>query len=180
MTERITGLMTVAEFLTWDGEVDTNYELVDGVPRALPRPTGWHGTIVANLAGIVYAALKSRHPCRGEAQAGIRMGERTWWQADIAVTCREPDQETREPHLIIEVLLPSTRMNDLGRKLGDYKTLPSVQEIWMIDSERRWSQIWKRQDETWGAIDLVGTARFRSDVLGNTVALDDIYENSDR
>ena len=66
------------------------------------------------------------------------------WQADIAVTCQPTGPEIVDPMLVIEVLSPSTRMHDLGRKLVDYKTLPSVTEIWMADSERRWVQLWRR------------------------------------
>jgi len=36
---------------------------------------------------------------------------------------------------MIEVLSPSTRSRDFADKLPDYKSLPSVVEIWLIDGE---------------------------------------------
>ncbi|MEK0084520.1 Uma2 family endonuclease [Benzoatithermus flavus] len=170
--------MTVDEFLRWDDGTDTRYELVDGVIRAMAPPGGAHGTVAANATALIHAALRSRRPCRPQAEAGVRINDQTWWQADIAVTCKPPAPEIVEPLLVIEVLSPHTRAHDLGRKLDDYKTLPSVQEIWMIDSEKRWAQVWRRGDEGRLGQDLVGSAVFESGVLQAFVPLDELYADS--
>ena len=84
------------------------------------------------------------------------------WQADLAVTCGPAAREIIDPLLVIEVLSRSTRTHDLGQKLVDYKTLPSVIEIWMVDSERRWVQHWRRDPSGWLGQDFVGSAAFDS------------------
>jgi Uma2 family endonuclease len=178
MAESVHTLMTVDQFLQWDDGTDTRYELADGVVCAMAPPAGPHGTVVSNSNALIHAALRERRPCRPQAEAGVRIAEHVCWQADIAVTCKPPALEIIEPLLIVEVLSPSTRTHDLGRKLGDYKGLPSVQEIWMIDSERRWAQLWQRQGERWVGQDFVGSAAFESAVLGTLVPLDELYADS--
>jgi len=179
MAEQAQTLMTVDEFLAWDDGTDTRYELVDGTVRAMAPPAGAHGTIVANAIALIHAALRDRRPCRPQAEAGVRVSERVWWQADVAVTCRPPAPEVDEPLLIVEVLSPGTRAHDLDRKLNDYKGLPSVREIWMVDSERRWTQAWRRDgDGPWVGQDHVGSAAVASSVLRTSVPLDELYADS--
>lgn len=178
MAERVPRLTTVDEFLAWDDGTDARHELADGVIRAMAPPTGTHGTVVANAIALIHAALRDRRPCRPQAEAGVRVGEHVCWQADVAVTCRPPAPEVVDPLLIVEVLSPGTRLHDLGRKLDDYKGLPSVREIWMADSERRWVQVWQRDGERWVGQDFVGSAACDSGVLGASVRLDDFYADS--
>lgn len=178
MAEQALTLMTVDEFLAWDDGTETRYELADGVIHAMSPPAGAHRTIVVNSAGVLYSALSGRRPCRGEAEAGLRIDERTMWQADLAVTCGPAAPEIIDPSLVIEVLSPSTRTHDLGRKLIDYKTLPSVAEIWMVDSERRWVQHWRRDPSGWLGQDFVGNAAFDSPILDGRVTLDQLYADS--
>jgi Uma2 family endonuclease len=178
MAEQAVKPMTVDEFLAWDDGTDTRYELAGGMATAMSPPAGSHRTIAGNAAGILYNALASRRPCRGEAEAGLRIDQQTMWQADLVVTCQPPAREVVDPILVIEILSPSTRLHDLGRKLVDYKLLPSVAEIWMIDSERRWVQHWRRGADGWIGQDFVGSAGFDSLTLAERVTLDQLYADS--
>ena len=178
MADQALQLMTVDEFLNWDDGSDTRYELADGVVRAMAPPAGSHRTIVGNTSGILYNALGNRRPCRGELEAGLPIDAHTLWQADIAVTCQPAAREIIDPLLVIEVLSPNTRTHDLGQKLFDYKTLASIAEIWMFDSERRWVQHWRREASGWIGQDFVGGSAFDSPVLATRVTLDDLYADS--
>ena len=170
--------MTVDEFRRWDDGTDTRYELDEGVPVAMSPPAGPHAVIVANAIGICWFELRARSPCRTANEVGIRMSARTYWQADLGVICSPLDQEEALPCLIVEVLSPTTRTHDLGRKLQDYQSLASVQEIWLIDSERRWAQHWRREGDHWRVQDFVGASSFASPTLGSDVPLDELYRNS--
>ena len=178
MTEQALKLMTVDEFLAWDDGTDIRYELADGIVRAMAPPAGPHRTIVSNTTVVVHGALRHRRPCRPEAEAGVRIDEQVMWQADLAVTCQPAAREIADPLLIVEVLSPTTRTHDLGRKLNDYKSVATVQEIWMVDSERRWLQLWRRDGQRWSGQDFVGPAQFESGVLGAAIRLDDLYADS--
>ena len=179
MADQALKSMTVDEFLAWDAGSDTRYELADGVVRAMAPPGGPHRLIIVNTSGTLYNALSNRLPCHGEAEAGLRIDAHTMWQADLAVTCQPVGREIVDPLLVIEVLSPSTRTHDLGRKLVDYKTLPTVREIWMIDSERRWVQHWRREQSDWIGQDFVGSSAFDSLVLATRVTLDQLYASTD-
>lgn len=172
--------MTVAEFLRFEGESDRRYELVDGRLRLMAAGSNEHGTISGNCWGEVDRRLVNRSPCRAQVEAGIQISDDTFYVADVAMTCKPSREQTvRDPLLIVEVLSASTRAQDKGRKLDDYKSLPSVAEIWLVDSERRSVQVWWREAEGWSGRDFLGAATFESRVLEDRIALDRLYRNTE-
>jgi Uma2 family endonuclease len=173
--------LTADEFLAFEGEGDTRYELIDGAIVAMAPPSDPHGTIMINTGIEVDRRLDGRPPCRAIGEAGIRLNEHNHYKADLAVTCAEPDAAAyvREPFLIVEVLSATTAKDDLAVKLPRYVALPSVREIWLIDSRERWVQVWQRGGEAWiVSLPLRGPATFRSEALGDEIALDRLYRNS--
>jgi Uma2 family endonuclease len=109
--------------------------------------------------------LRSRPLCRAKGEAGLVISEYRRWQADITVSCLPPGPDLVEPRLIVQVLSPSTRSKDLAEKLPDYKAPPSVTQVWLIDSERRWPQVWWREAEGWHGRNHLGSASFRNEIL---------------
>jgi Uma2 family endonuclease len=93
-------------------------------------------------------------PCRVFAEAGIVLPDTTdnFYVADLAVTCtplERGDRLLREPVLIVEILSRSTATFDRHTKVADYRRLPSVQEILLIDSESVFAEILRREAERW-------------------------------
>jgi Uma2 family endonuclease len=78
--------------------------------------------------------------------------------------------------LVVEVLSPSTKSYDKRFKLPVYASLPSIEEIWLIDSRVRLVQVWHRLEGA-GATGcpIIGRGGFTSHVLGVEVTLDAIY-----
>jgi Uma2 family endonuclease len=97
------------------------------------------------------------------------------------VTCA-PAEATRrfvaDPVLIVEVLSPSTQLHDRGRKLDDYRGLPSVEEILLVASEQRHVQHWRRDGPRWIVEDLIGDADLRLAVVPDPVPFAAVYEGS--
>jgi Uma2 family endonuclease len=182
MARALERLFTIEDWLAYEGEGDTLYELVDGRLVAMSPPKAWHGDIATEVAGICREALRDRFPCRVRAQAGIEIAREPkakGYIADLAVTC-EPYDENRptmfEPRLVIEILSESTGRLDKTDKLEGYKSLPSVEEIWLVVSTTRLVLQAVRGAEGWGRLEaFIGRASFHSPVLGVPVALDDIY-----
>lgn len=173
--------MTVDEFVDWNGgERGARYQLLDGVPVAMNPPRSFHRTIVVNTGRAIGNRLRGRAPCRAEADAGIRFSDGEYYVADLAVTCAPIENAAWvvDPSLVVEVLSPSTRAEDLGVKVPDYQEFPSVAEIWAIDSERRRVRVWRRDGERWVMERYVGATGFESEVLGGGVGLDELYENT--
>ena len=94
------------------------------------------------------------------AQAGIVPPERadSWYQADLAVTCAGVTgrQFITKPILIVEVLSPSTAATDRDRKLPDYCTIPSLQDILAVSSSERRMEHFRREPDGWKIQDLRG------------------------
>lgn len=174
--------MTLAEFLRWDDGTDARYELVDGRIVSMAPPNEAHGTITANLVVALASAL--RPPCRVPTEAGILRPDRddSYYVADLGVTCG-PAADTRqhlpEPVLIVEVLSPSTEDHDRGRKVPDYREIPSLQEILVVASQERRVELWRREGDHWRVEDLIGEATVRLASCDASIPLAAIYAHVD-
>jgi Uma2 family endonuclease len=181
MATRVNELrMTLAEFLRWDDGTDARYELVDGRIVSMAPPNDAHGTIVMNIGAAITARL--RPPCRIAAEAGILRPNRddSYYVADLGVTCG-PAADTRqylpEPLLIVEVLSPSTEDHDRGRKVPDYREIPSLREILVVASRERRVELWRREGDHWRVEDLIGEATVRLESCDAAIPLAAIYAN---
>jgi Uma2 family endonuclease len=146
--------MTVDEFLCWDDGTDTRYELVGGHAFAMAPPAARHSLLAMALGGEIRSALRPRPPCRVYSEAGIVLPDRddTCYVADLAVSCeqlRADDRLIKDPILIVEVLSPSTAVFDRQSKVADYRRIPSVQEILLIDSQTVFAEILRRDGDRW-------------------------------
>src|SRR6266851_5925664 len=174
--------MTVDEFLRWEDGSDTRYELVGGFVVAMAPPAPGHGILFARLAGSIDAALRSRRPCVVQGEAGILRPDRndTCYVADLAVTCEPPrpgDRLIRDPILIVEVLSPSTAAFDRQTKVADYRRIPSVQEILLIDSASVFAEVLRRDGDRWITEIVQGPAAILSLVaVPLNIPMAEIYE----
>jgi len=181
MADTAEKLMTLAEFLTWDDGTDTRYELVHGHIVAMAPTSANHAVIVSKLVAALEAALK--RPCYSGSNAGVLRPDRndTFYEADVVISCT-PLQAgmvpVPEPVVILEVLSPTTMAHDRGLKLYDYRRIPSVQEIVLIASEQRHTEVWRRQGAKWEVEDLIGDAVLELEAVGIAIPLAAIYADS--
>lgn len=178
MASHVQHLMTVEEFLAFEGEGDTRYQLVRGVATAMAPAQALHGELVARLASRLVAGL--RPLCRVISEAGIKPVGRddTYWQADLAVNCRprQPGEIYLEaPSLVIEVLSPSTAAVDRTLKLDDYRAIPSVADIVLVATDRVAIEHWQRAGDVRQVRELGPGDTLQVDDLGVTVPLDALY-----
>lgn len=178
-----TARMSVPEFLRRDDGSETRYELVHGHAVAMNPPADPHGTIAANAAIEIDRYLEDRPSCRAAIEAGVWVDDENYYVADVVATCVPPAEDgiIREPFLIVEVLSSSNDDAAFKRKIDAYIQLPWVEEIWLIDSRKRWVQPWRRggPDQWIVALPLTGTTSFASPALeGAVVTLDRLYRKS--
>ena len=97
------------------------------------------------------------------------------------MTCErlQPRKLMEQPLLLVEVLSPSTRRTDFGVKILGYQELPSAREIWAVDSEERSVRVWRRAGDEWIMTLPIRAGSFRSAVLGDEIALDELYAGTD-
>ena len=185
MAEPAIRKMTVAEFLHWEDGTDTRYELLDGTPVAMAPPAVAHGILALRLGARIEAALRSRPGCIGQSEAGIARPDRndTFYVADLAVTCSPPEpgqQLLADPVLIVEILSPGTALYDRQTKVADYRRLPSIQEILLIDSTSVFAEILRRAGEQWITELVQGhDATLSLTSIGLAVTMSDLYQGID-
>ena len=185
MSEAAVKRMTLAEFLRWEDGTDTRYELLGGCPVAMAPPAIAHGILALRLGARIDAALRSRSPCFGQSEAGIARPDRndTCYIADLAVTCTPPErgqQLLQDPLLIVEILSPGTALHDRQTKISDYRRIPSVQEILLIDSTSIFAEVLRREGDRWMTEILRGPqATLSLASIGLTAAISELYEGID-
>lgn len=183
MAEPVRAKMTVEEFLKWNSRDDRRHELIDGEIVAMAPPASAHRTLVSRLVRSIAEALDARPQCRVEVEAGIRPtgSSYSYYSADLAVTCsphRRGQQEMENPILLVEVLSPGTEAHDRKVKLPDYRRLPSIEEVVLVDSEIAYAEVHRRlEGDRWLteiATGLEGKLRLAS--VGAELSLAALYE----
>jgi len=172
--------LSLAEFLAWDDGTDRRYQLIAGVPVLMAPTLEAHGELAAALIGEIRSRLT--WPCRVIDQAGIVIPDRadTCYIADLAVTCapREPGRRmVQDPVAVVEVLSPSTGGVDRWRKVADYRTLPSVQEIVIVFADDRRVEIQRRTPDGWRVEDVIGRAEIALESCTSPIPLDAVYQD---
>lgn len=180
--------MTVDEFLDWDstGHVG-KLELVEGQVRAMSPASGTHALVQGNIAGLLWAAFRTRKsPCRVGTEAPIspRIHANDNVRApDLAVTCApvSADKLFPAPVLIVEVLSPSNQ-RETWESIRALASVPSLKEILVVDSEKRWAEIFRREaDGGWpqhGQSRLEGDGTIDLESIGVSFTFDDVYEGT--
>ena len=153
---------TVEEFDRWnasrpqeteviDGvEYRVKYEFVDGFPlRMMAGASKAHNRVQSNVGGTLFAQLLDM-PCEpfgSDYAVETLPGQRR--QPDYIVECDGDDDEeyaTTRARLVMEVLSPSTRAFDHGRKLVEYQNMPSLAYILLVDPTRIDVRLWRRSE----------------------------------
>lgn len=121
------GLMTIDEFLAWDGGGHQGkLILVEGRPVAMSPATPTHGVIQANLSGMIYSHLRrSGWRCRAGTETPVVppfARNRNVRVPDVAVACTPPSNSKvfEDPILVVEVL---TRLPHRGARRGYLRSL---------------------------------------------------------
>lgn len=179
MAEPARQLVTVEEFLAFEGERDHRYELVGGAIVMMAPPVDRHGRLVVRLATALGTRL--RRPCEPRAEAGILLpwSAHDFYLADLAVSCARPTGDERwcpEPVLIAEILSPATAPTDRGVKLVAYRRLPSVRHILLLAADRCAVEHYARAGPFWRLLDLGPGDALRLEDLAVEIPLDPLYE----
>jgi Uma2 family endonuclease len=185
---KLPDLMTVDAFQHWKGTPGERYELVEGVPRAMAPASDAHGTIQTNLITAIANHLAVHRPaCRLVTAPGIQPRLRANWNhriPELGVTCATnlPGMIMMpEPILLIEILSPGNA-DDTWSNVPLYATVPTVQEIVLVDSTEVQIDILRRSaDGNWPLNPDVVTGIAASITLasvGATLPLATIYRHT--
>lgn len=133
--------MTTEEYLEWEEKQPLKYEYVNGEVYAMTGGTIPHNDITFNFASALRNHLKGRG-CKvqiSDAKVQI-LDKNIFHYPDVVVSCDKRDQQAIQflqyPCLIIEVLSPSTAGFDRGRKFKNYRSLETLKEYVLVDTEQ--------------------------------------------
>ncbi len=177
--------MSIVEFDAWVRTADEGFvfELHDGVIHSFATGTAGHARLCMRLGGWISAL--SQPPC--ETFIGLlavrRHPERpSSVVPDILVTCEQtpPGQVfVTAPKVVVEVISPTSVINDLYRKPRIYEAVPSIEGYLVVDSRAMWACVYRRDDagrlsaEAEGVASPDATVEVRS--IGLTFTLADLY-----
>jgi Uma2 family endonuclease len=181
MLQRVMRGMTQAEFLAWLPTQERRHELVDGVPVAMAGAKRRHDQIVVNALRELSSQLRRGRCHVFSADTAVLIPAGNVRMPDAGVDCGAFDGDANfaaAPVLVIEVLSASTRDFDLFVKLEEYRTLPGLRHIVMVDPEAPQVVHWARDDAgSWGYTALEGLQAVLSfPDLPATIPLAELYE----
>lgn len=151
--------MTAAEYLAWEPAQVEKYEFHHGEVFAMGGASRRHVTVSLNLASTLNELLPAA--CR-VYMADMKLelaADATYVYPDVMVSCRAEDHQAtdrlRYPSLIIEVISPSTAAYDRGDKAAAYRRLTSLDELVLVDPDRRLIEHYRRTaDDLWALQDI--------------------------
>lgn len=182
MSEPAQRRWTVDEFFAWQKTQPARYELVAGFPvRLMAGATNVHDDIVVNLIADLRDQLRAGgcRPFTGDGSIETLPGQIR--RPDAGVDCgrRDPNaMSAADPRMVAEVLSPSTRDFDTFEKLEEYKAVPSLEYLLVIEPNAPEVVLWSRApDRAWQRRLVTGLDQeVEMRDIGVTLALSDLYD----
>jgi Uma2 family endonuclease len=176
-------LMTADEFLEWRQDQPGRWELVSGTPvQMMAGAKQVHDQIVVNLILVLGPRLKGSRCRPWTADIAAKIPNGNVRQPDVTVDCAPVQPQSlasTAPTIVFEVLSPSTRTFDQIRKVDEYKRVPSLRHIVLIDPESPRIVVWSRPDENaaWADVEMSDlAAAIDLTAIGLTLGLTEIYD----
>ncbi|MFB2982204.1 Uma2 family endonuclease [Microseira sp. BLCC-F43] len=133
--------MTVDEYLEWEARQEIRHEYVNGEIFAMTGGSIPHNDITLNLYRALRHHLRPRGYRINVSDVKLQLSSSSaYFYPDVIVSCDPQDLNSRKfiqyPKLIVEVLSPSTEAKDRGKKFTYCRTIPTLQEYVLIESEK--------------------------------------------
>ncbi|MBV9691247.1 MAG: Uma2 family endonuclease [Ktedonobacteraceae bacterium] len=149
-----TPIMSAGEYFEIEeDDPDVHYEYLDGYVYLMLDTTANHATISGNIYAILKGLLRGS-PCRVyNSDMKVRVSAQCCFLPDVTVTCDPRDRGNAEfiqsPHLVVEVLSPSTEAHDRGRKLQCYFACPSIEQCLLVDTRAMRIETYRKEEKKW-------------------------------
>lgn len=136
-----TVLLTAEQFLEIQFPSDVKAELDNGVIRMMAGGSRAHARVQRNILVALGNALLGSGCQPFGSDFAVETASGSVRYPDVSVDCGEEsdandaDRVLTDPRVIVEVLSPTTRRSDEGVKLNEYRALPSVDTIALVDPD---------------------------------------------
>ncbi|GLV58287.1 hypothetical protein KDH_51200 [Dictyobacter sp. S3.2.2.5] len=151
--------MTVEEYLELDrNSPDAKYEYIDGIaynirdPQALAGGTLAHARVALNLAMLCDRFLADRSCQVFMSDVRVQLSAARYVYPDLTISCETIDWQADtiyHPRVIVEVLPPSTKAYDRGKKFAYYQQLASLQDYVLVSTQRQAIEVYSREHSAW-------------------------------
>ncbi len=147
---------SVAEYeaIAQNAKPGERYEYVNGqlIPFTDEYTTNQHNQVVLNA----YRLLSDHFYPKGcrvfTENVRLMINNEEYRLPDVVATCSEGDKNAkegvREPIVLVEVLSPSTAMQDLAVKADSYRKINSLQAYFIVNPGEVWVRLYERDHKT--------------------------------
>jgi Uma2 family endonuclease len=176
--------VTLEEYFALDDASDVKLEYFAGQVYSMAGALEPHVVIAGNTFASLHERLRGRRCRTYQSDMRVRTGDELFTYPDLAVACEPVFLEISRrtllnPCLIVEVLSDGTEAYDRGAKFQSYRTIESLAEYLLIESNHRHADLFVRQPDGRWVLTPIGDAE---DVIelsscGCRLKMSDLYEN---
>lgn len=174
------------EYLAMERASDEKHEYYNGHIITLGGASLTHNRIAINLyTEIDQYLIEGNCEILPSEMRVSTPGKDAYLYPDATIVCGKPELQDDKfdtllnPSVVVEILSPSTRGQDLGYKFTYYKSILSLKEYILIDSQKRFAQVMRKQDDTWVAEELVqADSSIFIRTIDFSLSFDAIYRNT--
>lgn len=176
-------LLTEAEYLLVERRAKLKSEYYRGEMFLMSGAKRAHNLITVNLSAELCRSLREK-PCEVYSNdMRVKISSDLYTYPDVVTVCGEPkflDDEfdtLLNPLLLIEVLSDSTQQHDASFKVQEYRRLPSLRDLVLVNQEIPYIEIYQRERGTpWKMSTVTGLdATLTLKSVGCKISLAEIY-----
>lgn len=174
------------QYLEMERASEVKHEYFKGEVYAMSGASIRHNDIVYNINGIIIPFLKGKNCKIYGSDLRIHIPENTLYTyPDFSIVYGKPEttdlytDNVTNPSVIIEVLSKSTMDYDRGTKFFLYRSIKTLNEYILIDSNSVCVELYKRQaDNSWQFTEYKNLAdSFHISTIDLTLSLKDVYDD---
>lgn len=138
----------------YNGEIFPMGEIKGDTPEAMAGALPAHNAISSNIIYIFENKLRGKG-CKpyGSDQRVFIPETGLYTYPDISVFCGplqyQDNMTLKNPVLLVEILSKVTEGYNRGSKFEMYRSIPSLVEYLMIDSQRVYVELWRKENSKW-------------------------------
>jgi Uma2 family endonuclease len=174
------------EYLEMERASDERHEYFDGQIIAMSGASLKHGKVATNLMIKIGSFLDDKE-CNvlAETMRVATESRDAYMYPDLLIYCGKEELEDDQfdtllnPSVIIEILSPSTRSIDKGRKFLYHQEIPSLKEYFMVDTIKQRIYVAKKpKNSKWFFDTPVENGSIFIETINFHLALSDIYKGT--
>ena len=153
--------LSVEAYFALEEELGQKFEYVDGEIFDMTGGTVNHSLISTNAVALLHRLLRNTSCTVLNSDAKLQLDTVTnYFYPDTMVLCDKAKIEKKyvlHPHIIIEVLSPSTGDYDHGKKFAFYRQINALQTYILLHQDQALAEVYQRNaDNSWTLKEYIG------------------------